>query len=309
MARKTNVQRVYRPLSLFEEEAEQSRLTFGRTDVHSSGDEIINEYLGGTSKGAYGREKGYEIVLIFGDTGQNKSTFATQLILEPAKAGKRVVYYSLEDDPKDLHTRIVIQTQDSSVSKFQDDRVITHQITPNLLIPAESVGYTLDDMATEISRNFLEMDADIVVIDPLQFIFESSVVERAETEFNRQRLFLRQINHILKKAAEQSGKDKTIIIVSHTNKGRYDNAIDNIMGSGALKQVPTKIVQVGTDDKQGIKFIRLWKSRFTPFRHSYLQVKLNTARMRLEYTLPPDAASNLKWKEELRRTWERKTEN
>lgn len=309
MVKKTAVKRVYRPLSLYEEEAEQARLTFGRTDVHSSGDEIINEYMGGTAKGAYGRQGGYEIVLIFGDTGMNKSTFATQLILEPAKAGKRIVYYSLEDDPKDLHTRILQQTQDLSVGKFADDRVITHSITPNLLIPAESVGYTLDDMAQEISHNFLDMDADIVVVDPLQFIFEASVVERAETEFNRQRLFLRQINHILKEASEKSGKDKTIIIVSHTNKGKYDNAIDNIMGSGALKQVPTKIIQVGRNDKDGTRFIRLWKSRFTPFRYSSLQVKLNSKRMLLEYVYPPDLNTNRAWRDELRQSWERKEQN
>lgn len=299
-ANKNSVKRFYRPLSLYEEEAEQARLSFGRTDVHSSGDDIINEYLGGSPKGAYGRQKGYEIVLIFGDTGMNKSTFATQLILEPAKQGKRVVYYSLEDDPKDLHTRIVQQTQ-QVVGKFQDDRQITHQITPNLLIPAESVGYTLDEMANEISNNFLEMDADIVVVDPLQFIFEASVVERAETEFNRQRLFLRQINHILKKASEQSGKDKTIIIVSHTNKGNYDNAIDNIMGSGALKQVPTKIIQVGRS-KDDTRFIRLWKSRFTPFRYGNLQVSLNPKKILLE--IIPGTEPN--WKQELRQSWERK---
>ena len=55
MPKKTNINRLYRPLNLYEEEAEDARLTFGRTDVHSSGDPIINEYLGGTVKGAYGR--------------------------------------------------------------------------------------------------------------------------------------------------------------------------------------------------------------------------------------------------------------
>lgn len=573
MPKKTNINRLYRPLNLYEEEAEDARLTFGRTDVHSSGDPIINEYLGGTVKGAYGRERGYEIVLIFGDTGCiagdaeitfkssvfvdsrphkiklsnlykrfhglsyvgwhgghthetlwvrshsgdnlpqwsqvedvvdkgvrlvkrvhcnghtvvatpdhkfltengwkslyeikigekvmmagttplyiggkkrvkshivytkyhptnsktvvsgkfsyhvgaehrlqfeakmnglyykdyiyllnhydgrklwtipkgmevhhkdgnhsnnnwsnlellsksahaklgilqsidnfdysdhlepveaiedigsahvydisckevhnfvangfcvhncNKSTFATQLVLEPLRQGKTVVYFSLEDDPKDLHTRIYQQTK-INAGKFQDDKIETRKITPNLLVAADSDGYTLEDMATEIEKVFEEMDADIVVIDPLQFIFEASVVERAETEFNRQRLFLRKMTNLMKRAVEKSGKDKTLLIVSHTNKGNYDNAIDNIMGSGALKQVPTKIIQVGRN-KDGTRFIRLWKSRFTKFRYNSLQVTLNENTMTLN-TLP--AGSNQteqQWREELRRSWDR----
>lgn len=289
---------LYRPLHHFEQQAKDAMANFGKTNIHSTGDAMIDEYLGG----GYGRPNGYEILMIFGDTGVNKSTLATQFIVDPARKGKSVAYFSLEDDPSDLYTRLYRQMS-ASVDKFSDATEITNQIGMNIMVAPESDGYTLEQMAAEVEALF-DTGTDIVVIDPLQFIFEASVVEKTETEFNRQRLFMRKINNVMKRAVVTSGTDKTLILVSHTNKGSYDNPLDNIMGSGANKQVPTKIIQVGRNS-DGTRFVRLCKSRFTEHRFGSHQVVLDKEHMMLR-TL---AGTEPGWKDQVREAWARSERN
>lgn len=272
------------------------------TSLYSVGDPFINEYLGGSQKGGFGREGGYEIVLVFGGTGENKSTFATQMILHPALDGKQIAYYSLEDDVDDLWARIYYQVG-GLTEKFEDRTPIMEEISKHIYVAPESAGYTLSQMSEQIEGMFL-MGCDIVVVDPLQFVFEASVVESTETEFNRQRLFMRQINNIMKSTARSTGKSKTIILVSHTNKGKFDNAIDTIMGSGANKQVPTKIIQIART-KEGARYLQLHKSRFTEHRFGGHPIELDKDTMLLRTALPPTGEDPVKWvDQELRhRAW------
>jgi len=204
--------------------------SWGKTDLYSTGDQILDEYLGNSFSGGYGRKDGYEVITIFGGTGMNKSTFATSIILEPARKGTKIAYFALEDDPKDVVRRILVMCS--------MDEEKTREITNNILFMPESDGYTLDAMADAIEKIFDV--ADIVVVDPLQFIFEASVAEKGETEFNRQRLFMRRMNNIMKHT------NKTLIIVSHTGKsgGGKDSkqGVDRIIGSSAIAQVSTKVI-------------------------------------------------------------------
>lgn len=210
----------------------------------------------------------YEIITIFGDTGMNKSTFCTSMILEPAAKGTTVAYFALEDDPKDVVARIMKQVPDEEK---------LNNILQNVLFMPENDGYTLDMMADAIEEIF--GIADIVVVDPAQFIFEASVTEPGETEFNRQRLFMRRINNIMKHT------NKTLIIVSHTGKSGGRDAkqgVDRIIGSSAIAQVSTKVIEINRD-KDGIQGIRLWKTRFTPYRYTGIQVRLDNMRVRSVY--------------------------
>lgn len=246
------------------EEAKSSFDDWGKTDLYSTGDFILDEYLGG----GYGRKSGYEIVTIFGDTGMNKSTFATSMILSPAENGTQIAYFALEDDPQDVVKRIMIQTN--------GDEKRLDKITSNILFMPENDGYTLDMMADAIEEIFTI--ADIVVIDPLQFIFEASVTEHGETEFNRQRLFMRRMNNVMKHT------NKTLIIVSHTSKGGGKDGrqgLDRIIGSSAVAQVSTKVIEINRKDN--IHGIRLWKTRFTPYRFSGVQVRLDNMNVKTVY--------------------------
>lgn len=252
------------------EEAKASMGSWGKTDLYSTGDPILDEYLGNSRTGAYGRESGYEIVTIYGSTGCSKSTFATTMILDPAEKGVPIAYFALEDDPKDVVQRILIQC-DMNEEKAK-------RILKNIMFMPESDGYTLDAMAKAIEEIFSV--ADIVVVDPLQMIFESSVEERGETEFNRQRLFMRKMNNVMKHTG------KTLIIVSHTAKkgGKNDTkaGVDRIIGSSAVAQVSTKCIEIDRKE-DGLHGIRMWKSRFTPYRFCGVQVRLDNMKIRTVY--------------------------
>ena len=259
------------PATALIDQAKAEMDSWGKTDLYSTGDQILDEYLGNSFTGGYGRKDGYEIITIFGDTGMNKSTFATSMILDPASKGTQIAYFALEDDPKDVVRRIMIQCN------MDEEKVKT--ITNNILFMPESDGYTLDAMAEAIEKIFDV--ADIVVIDPLQFIFEASVAEKGETEFNRQRLFMRKMNNLMKHT------NKTLIIVSHTGKGGGKDArtgVDRIIGSSAVAQVSTKVIEINRKE-DGLQGIRLWKTRFTPYRFCGVQVRLDNMVVRTVYEL------------------------
>lgn len=267
------------PLESVWEEAKQSLNSFGVTDLYSTGDPVIDEYLGNSPAGGYGRQSGYEIVTIFGDTGRNKSTFATNIIVDPLKKGKTVVYMALEDDPKDVAARLSIMGVDPG------------KLPGKLCFFKEQSGYTLSQM-TEAITQYFEF-ADVILIDPLQFIYEASVTERGEAEFNRQRLFMREMNHLMKKT------NKVLILVSHTNKsgGKDAPGMSHIIGSSAIAQVSTKVIEIGIS-KDGMRFLHMWKTRFSPHRRDDLAVKLNT-NMQFE-ALHGDDPNTIK---ELRKHW------
>ena len=217
----------------------------------------------------------------------NKSTFATTIILEPARKGTKIAYFALEDDPKDVVRRILVMCN--------MDEEKTREITNNILFMPESDGYTLDAMADAIEKIFDV--ADIVVVDPLQFIFEASVAEKGETEFNRQRLFMRRMNNIMKHT------NKTLIIVSHTGKsgGGKDSkqGVDRIIGSSAIAQVSTKVIEINRKE-DGLHGIRLWKTRFTPYRFCGVQIRLDNMKVRTVYELKDLPQARRLWSGEAR---------
>lgn len=265
MTREKKMNLGMQPATNLVEQAHLRKGTWGRTERYQVGVPLIDEYLGG----GYGRENGYEIVTIFGDTGQNKSTLATQMILKPASEGVPVAYLALEDDPEDVILRIERQLGENSP--------LLEPALENISFMPENDGYTLDAMAKALEQMFNFWD--IVVVDPLQFVFEASVEENAHTEFNRQRLFMRQMNNVLKKV------NKTLILVSHTNKAgnardRAEAGMSKIIGSTAIQQVSTKVIEIGRE-KDGCRHLALHKSRFTPYRRVPLQVQLDTNRMTL----------------------------
>ena len=80
--------------------------SWGETKLYSSGDAVIDEYLGNSRIGAYGRPQNYEIITIFGSTGMSKSTFASSMVIDPALKGTQIGYFALEDDPVDVVRRL-----------------------------------------------------------------------------------------------------------------------------------------------------------------------------------------------------------
>lgn len=246
----------------------------GITDLYSFGDSFIDEYMGG----GWGRKKGYELICLFGDTGENKSTFLSQMVITAASRGAKVAYMALEDEMFDVINRIDAQISLPGKEGTPEEERVKEQVLGNINFTAENDGYTLEKLA-EVVENLFSYH-DVVVIDPIQFVFEASVTERGETESNRQRIFMRQLNNIMKKTK------KTLVFVSHTNKSgtvkeREDAGMLKIQGSGALQQICSKVIEIGRN-KEGVKMLRLWKTRFTLYRHTGIQVQLNNEHMRIK---------------------------
>lgn len=261
------------PLWSMEDKAmERAQKNGGRTDLYSFGDPIIDDYCGG----GYGRKDGYELICLYGGTGMNKSTFASQMVLSPASRGKRVAYLALEDEIEDVINRMhaqVFVTQGISSQRVWDT------VRKNIDFFPENSGYSLKSMVETIDKLFETYD--VVLIDPVQFIFELSAVERGESEFNRQRVFLNELKSVISK------HEKTLIFVSHVNKSAYsaikgDNVMGEIQGAGQLSQIASKVIRIYRD-KDGVRTIDLPKSRFTPNRRMPLTVNLNTSSMRIAY--------------------------
>lgn len=261
------------PAPNFIKEARDLREHYGVTDRYSTGDIVIDAYLGG----GYGRKTnsdkgGYEIITIFGETGVGKSTLATSFVVDPIQKGVPVCYFALEDSQADVVNRYSFMTGEEPPS--------------NLLFLPDQRGYSLDQMKESLRQIFSIVD--IIVIDPLSFIFQNSVIVDKEEQFQRQEVFMNNVNDVMKEV------NKTIIITSHVNKGAGDG-MDKILGSSAIQNVSTKVVQVGRDKNQS-QFIRLWKTRFTKFRTSEIIVDTSTVRVRAKNNSPSDLL-------EMRKLW------
>lgn len=260
------------PATNFIEEAKRLRENYGVTNRYSTGDIVIDAYLGG----GYGRKTsdggGYEIITIFGETGSYKSTLATTFVVDPILKGEMVCYFALEDSQADVCNRF---------------RFMTGKEPPeNLLFLPDQRGYSLEQMKESMRQIFKVVD--IIVVDPLSFIFQNSVMEGKEEQFQRQEVFMNNVNDVMKET------NKTIIITSHVNKGAGEG-MDKILGSSAIQNVSTKVIQVGRDKDQ-MPFIRLFKTRFT--KHRITDLKINTSKVMIKAmnNSPSDLA-------EMKRLW------
>lgn len=260
------------PANSYIAEAEKRRATYGVTDRYSTGDIVIDAYLGG----GYGRrfEDGgaYEIITIFGETGSYKSTLATTLIVNPVIKGENVCYFALEDDQADVVNRFYFMTG----------------IEPpaNLMFLPDQRGYSLDQMKEAMLDIFTI--ADIIVVDPISFIFQNSVLDGREEQFQRQEVFMNNVNDIMKIC------NKTIILTSHVNKGAGEG-MDKILGSSAIQNVSTKVMQIGRD-KNEQPFVRLYKNRFARHRTTPLSVKVEHGMIKALNNTPNDLV-------EMRKRW------
>lgn len=229
----------------FAEEAAKRHDSWGSTRLYSTGITGLDSYLGG----GYGRADGYEIVLLFGQTGIGKSTVALNLIAEPIKAGKKIGLLILEDDMADASLRLQAVLGPDYYAKMNSQRNV-------VCIPENAMAkaWKLDDLLELIEMWFTKLNVDIILLDHLQFAFEGAESIKGENEYIAQRIFMQKLNALVKNV------NKTIILVSHVNKG-IAKGMDKIVGSGAIAQAATKVIEVNKKDV--FTQIHLRKSRFT----------------------------------------------
>lgn len=242
------------PLTNFKQRADEMKDYFGITNRYSAGCPSFNQYLGG----GYGRKgNGYEMTLIFGETGCNKSILGLNMMLDPIMRGEKVGLMVLEDDPADVLNRLRVMTNGEIDN------------TNNVFFAADqSNGYTLDQALSAVEDWF--SFCDVILLDHLEYLFSGAVGESERDIWQKQAIWMRKLNTLMKK------NGKTIVMIQHTNKTN-EQGLNKIKGSGAFAQTCSKIIEVKRADNGCV--VKLWKSRFTITRSDWLELTLNNFRI------------------------------
>lgn len=236
-------QRVY--LGDFAEQALKLQEYFGKTTLYTTGSGKFDDYLGG----GFGRTQGYEVVLLYGQTGIGKSLVGLNLIAPAILSNVKVGLLILEDDMADASLRLMHILGKENWKTANSKRNV-------ICLPDDALekSWKLDDLLEYIDHWFTKEGVDLILLDHLQFAFEGAEALKGENEYIAQRVFMQKLNRIMK------ATNKTIILVSHVNKG-VGKGMDKIVGSGSIAQASTKVIEVAKDGKQ--TRLRLYKSRFT----------------------------------------------
>ncbi len=232
----------------FYEQAQKVKSGRGRTDLYSTSNPALDAYLGG----GFGRENGYEIVVLYGEPGVGKSTVALNFLAQPIRDKVKVGLLVLEDDMADVSDRI---SQILTESQYLD----ANRSSLVRCLPDEALvrSWNLQDLLQYIEDWFIQENVQLILLDHLQFAFENSEAIKGENEYIAQRVFMQKLNQLMKKTK------KTIILVSHVNKASKARGMNRIVGSGSIAQAGTKVVEITENDlRNGIDF-RMWKTRFT----------------------------------------------
>lgn len=249
----------------FYEEAQLLRKTYGHTNLFSTGHEVLDVYLGG----GFGRPDGYEIVLLYGPTGVGKSTVALNFIAPAIIQGTKTGLLVLEDDMADVSLRL------SEILTQSEYRAMNENNTARCL-PKDALtkSWTLDDLLQYIESWFVDEKIELILLDHLQFAFESAESLKGENEYIAQRIFMQKLNQLMKRVK------KTIILVSHVNKANGARGMDKVVGSGAIVQASTKVIEVKKDSVPDTIQLNMRKSRFTKSPDTFWCMTMIDSRLR-----------------------------
>jgi len=247
----------------FAEKAKQLKESWGRTDLFTTGHGVLDKYL----SGGFGRKDGYEIVLLYGPTGVGKSTVALNFMAPAIRQNTKVGLLVLEDDMADVSNRLSQVLNAEEYEKMNKSQTVR-------CLPEDALvkSWNLNDLLDYIEAWF-DDGIDLILLDHLQFAFENAEAIKGENEYIAQRVFMQKLNQLLKK------KKKTIILVSHMNKATGAKGMDRIVGSGALAQVATKVVEITESDLQDCIDLNVRKSRFTKKPGFPYTMKMNNSRL------------------------------
>lgn len=244
------------PAASFKERADVMKEGWGTTDLYSTGDTALDTYLGG----GFGRRgNGYEIVLLTGAPGIGKSTIGLNMMLDPIRKGTNVGLMILEDDPADVLNRLRMMTNgeiDKATNVFFCDD--------------QSEGYTLEQ-ALQAVENWFKV-CDVVLLDHLEYLWAGAIGQTEYDKWTQQEIWMRRVNSLMK------GNGKTLVLIQHVNKSG-ENGFSGVKGSSSLAQTATKFMEYYIS-KDGSHMLRLWKTRFTPYRNESHQLVIDKFKIR-----------------------------
>lgn len=235
-------------LSDYRGEADQTLKEFGRTDLYSTGDRKLDEWLGF----GFGRRNGYYMMLIAGTTGVGKSSVAIRLLMHSVEHRTPQAWLILEDSPADMLNRLCMMTGNREQT-MKDVKCVTLMADTML----ES-GFRLDNIIQWMEAQS-KRGIKLFLIDHLQFAFENAddIVEK--NEMLNQRIFMKKLNFLAKR------EHLTVIMISHVNKNTKAEGLDRILGSSAIVQAATNVIEV-FKRKNNTVGMQMLKSRFTELR-------------------------------------------
>lgn len=225
-------------------DVEKALLFTGKTDLYHFKEPRLNEFF----YGGFGHQSAFTFYIVTGKTGASKSLFVQNMIAGIVEKGVRWGYLVLEDSRVDTLSRL--------------ERIIGKDklLHSNKIIETEEDVedlYTVNDALDHIEYLFDTENCEVVIIDHLQFLFESIDQDKKHDQMFTQRFLMRKINKIVKL------RNKTLICVSHVNKGsEKDNSpLDLVIGSSSLVQAATNLIYI-KNDEDGIR-VQMPKSRYT----------------------------------------------
>lgn len=249
----------------FATEAAKLASSYGATSLYGTSDRGLDDYL----YGGYGRKDGYEIVVLYGETGVGKSMVGLNMLHDPIVMGQKIGMVVLEDDGGDVFNRLTAILGKSAFNQWVMKSDNIHFMPHEALTKA----WKLDELLEMIEEWFVERKLDIIILDHLQFAFENAEAVRGENEYIAQRVFMRKLNFLMKRVK------KTIILVSHVNKSSNVKGMSKIVGSGAIAQAGTKVLEVMDGDLEDSVNIFLRKTRFTKKRGFHYTMKMIDGKM------------------------------
>ena len=235
----------FKSIGEFREEIDRVAKYDGQTPLYKFLDPQLNDiFMGGLA-----RPDSTNIILIYGPSGVGKTLFATNIVVSALKERKRVTYMMLEDDPGEIGNRL---------DKILGSKNITNKIPPlilNILSPDITPEHYEQSDALEQVDYYFKCGFDLVILDHIQFLFESTAKER--DEWVRQRIFIQKLNRVVKK------HKKSLVIIAHVHKGAKNEGmeLDAVTGSNSVPQVATKAFGIWRQD--GDLYLKMTKSRYS----------------------------------------------
>ncbi len=202
-----------------------------------------------------------DVVLLGAKTGVGKTALSAMIALSNCMAGKRVHYFALEAEDREIERRMKFQIiadayyrsgyhrapirfQDWMAGRLEDqlgqfeqtaDAKMRH-VTKGLHTFYRLDSFTSDDFRAHLER--IKDDTDLVILDHLHYV---------DTDDENENRGYKRVTKQIRDAALSTGKP--IVVVAHVRKGdrRFETAIPGIEdfhGSSDIPKIATKAIMI-----------------------------------------------------------------
>lgn len=244
---------------------DEAKKSFGKTDKYTTGNFELDKWLGG----GIGKEGAFEIVTIFAQPGIGKSTIALYMLVEQIRRGTPIGMVIAEDDLGEMAMRLT--------SMFDSEEEANHYFLSNTksrVMPPALIDndYTLDDVEQWI-RVMANNGVELFLVDNLQFIFDDAVISTKDGEQTAQRRFMKHIATLAKELK------LTVILISHTNKDKFNKGMGKILGTSAIGQTATKVLEINRVESSDNLEITQHKNRYARKEYEPIYVERDGYRI------------------------------